>query len=405
MKWVFVYHERPKLIDIMLTVLETKSVITPTEQIENGSIVIEDGFVQRVAEKDRIEIPAGAHTVNARDKIVSPGFIDIHVHGGAGHDVMEPSDEALSAISRSLYQHGTIGFYATTVTASRDQTLRAVRYLGQAIRQFESGSFGDTASRNMAFPLGIHLEGPFISPEKRGTHPTDFIQPPSKEFLNDLLDASDERIEIVTIAPEVEGAIEFIHYARSLDLKIGIGHSNATFEEAERAIHAGATHAVHLFNAMRPWNHRDPGIVGAALADPRLSCEIIADGIHVHPLNVRIAFQQKSPDKILGITDGTSATAMPDGCYQLAGFEIEVKEGVCLGPGGMLAGSTLTQDRAVHNLTDWRCCTFREAIQTASLNTARLLGMESHYGRIAEGASARFCFFDEQMNFVETKTF
>lgn len=184
-----------------------------------------------------------------------------------------------------------------------------------------------------------------------------------------------------------------------------MGHSNATFEETERAINAGATHTVHLFNAMRPWNQRDPGIIGTAMADPRLSCEIIADGIHVHPLNVQIAFRQKTHEMILGITDATSATSMPDGRYELSGFEIEVKGGVCLGPDGQLAGSTLTQDRVVKHFVDWHCCNFREAIQTTSLNTARLMGVEPHHGRIAAGSLARFNFYDENLRFVEAKTF
>jgi N-acetylglucosamine-6-phosphate deacetylase len=385
----------------MLTALKTQSLITPQEEIQKAVVLIDDGKVMRVGREAEMEIPGAAHILDWPEKTATPGFVDIHIHGGAGHDLMEPADESLLAVAQSLFRHGTVAFYPTTATASRDHTLHAVEYLGSAIKRIESGEFAAFNPAAMATPLGIHLEGPFISPEKAGTHPTEHITAPSKEFLNDLLDASDERIEMITVAPEVEGAIEFIRYARSLDLKIGIGHSNATFEQAERAILAGATHAIHLFNAMRPWNHRDPGIVGAALADPRLSCEIIADGIHVHPLNVRIAFQQKSVDRILGITDATSATSMPDGEYQLAGFQIEVRNGVCLGPGGMLAGSTLTQDVAVRNFVGWRCCSFREAIQTTTLNTARVPGVEPHYGQITEGSLARFNLYDENQNFLE----
>lgn len=389
----------------MLTAIQTKSVITPLEEIQEAVILVEAGIVKRVASRTNLEIPAEATIVDAQDKTVVPGFVDIHVHGGAGHDVMHPTDEALSAVSTSLFRHGTSAFYPTTVSASRDQTLRAVEFLGEAIKRIEAGEFPGQNREPIAIPLGIHLEGPFISTTKRGTHPAQHITPPSKEFLNDLLDASDERIELLTVAPEVEGAVEFIRYARSLDLKIGLGHSNATFEETERAINAGATHTVHLFNAMRPWNQRDPGIVGAAMADPRLSCEIIADGIHVHPLNVQIAFRQKTHERILGITDATSATSMPDGRYELSGFEIEVKGGVCLGPDGQLAGSTLTQDRVVKHFVDWHCCGFREAIQTSSLNTARLMGVETHHGRIAEGSLARFNFYDENLKFVEARAF
>jgi N-acetylglucosamine-6-phosphate deacetylase len=387
----------------MLTAVQTKSVVTPLEEIPDAVILIEDAKVKRLASKNEMEIPPGARFIDEHEHIVVPGFLDIHVHGGAGYDLMQPSDEALSAVSISLFRHGTTAFYPTTVTAPRDQILRAVEYLGQAIKRMEAGEFPGQAGEPMATPLGIHLEGPFISMTKRGTHPIQNITPPSKEFLNDLLDASDERIEILTIAPEIEGAVEFIRYARSLDLKIGLGHSNATFEETERAINAGATHAIHLFNAMRTWNQRDPGIVGAALADPRLSCEIIADGIHVHPLNVQIAFRQKSYERILGITDATSATSMPDGRYQLAGFEIEVKDGVCLGPDGQLAGSTLTQDRIVKHLVDWHCCNFREALQTTSLNMAHLMGIEAHHGRIAAGVPARFNFYDEHFAFLEAR--
>lgn len=368
-------------------------------------IVIEDGVVKQVGTRNALEIPGEARPVNESEKTVVPGFVDTHVHGGAGRDVMEHDDEALLTVAASLFRRGTVAFYPTTVSADRESTLQAAKHLGEAIKRFENGEMTSASKEPLAIPLGIHLEGPFISKEKRGTHPADQIIPPSKEFLNDLLDASDERIEILTVAPEVEGAIEFIRYARTLDLKVGIGHSNATFEEAERAIQAGATHATHLFNAMRPWHQREPGIVGAALGDPRLLCEIIADGVHVHPLNVRIAFQQKSAKGILGITDATSAATMPDGKYQLAGFDIEVRNGVCWGPGGMLAGSTLTQDRAVKNMADWGCCTFSEAVQTASLNTARLVGVDSHYGRIAPGTWARFNFYDTETKFVRSQAF
>jgi N-acetylglucosamine-6-phosphate deacetylase len=388
----------------MMTAIEAKSVITPTEEVKDAVILIEDGVIKRVGAKAEIEIPSGARLINAQEKTVVPGFVDSHVHGGSGRDVMEPNDEALLKIAASLFRHGTVAFYPTTVTASRDHTLRAVEYLGQAIKRIESGEFLHYDRAHMAIPLGIHLEGPFISVEKRGIHSAEHITAPSKEYLNDLLDASDERIEILTVAPEVNGAVEFIRYARSLDLKIGVGHSNATFEEAEQAINAGATHAIHLFNAMRPWNHRDPGIIGAALADPRLACEIIADGIHVHPLNVRIAFQQKTHERILGITDATGATSMPDGRYHLAGMEIEVKNGVCRGPGGTLAGSTLTQDLAVKHFVEWRCCRFSEAVQTATLNTARLMGVDSHWGRIYEGRFSRFNIYDAHQSFLETRS-
>lgn len=389
----------------MLTALHTKSVITPTETIEDALVLIEDGVIKNVGARNALEVPDQARRVDESEKTAVPGFVDIHVHGGAGRDVMDPSDEALTTIATSLFRNGTLAFYPTSVSADRETTLRAVEHLGQAIRRFETGELKSASKEPLAIPLGIHLEGPFISKEKRGTHPAEQIIPPSKEFLNDLLDASDERIELLTVAPEVEGAVEFIRYARTLDLKIGIGHSNATFEEAERAIQAGATHATHLFNAMRPWHQREPGIVGATLGDPRLLCEVIADGVHVHPLNVRIAFQQKSVRGILGITDATSATAMPDGHYQLAGFEIEVRNGVCWGPGGMLAGSTLTQTRAIKNMTDWRCCTFSEAVQTASLNTAHLMGVDTHFGRIAAGTLARLNFYDGDSNFLEARVF
>ncbi len=389
----------------MKTAIESGVVITPREEVREAVILIEDGIVQQVTVRTQAEIPKDARTVEWKDLTIVPGFVDTHVHGGAGRDVMEASDEALCTIAASLFRHGTVAFYPTTVTASREQTLQTVAYLGKAIHRIEKNELPGFDKDRMAIPLGIHLEGPFISPEKRGTHPTQFITLPSKEFLNELLDASDERVEILTVAPEVEGAVEFIQYARSLDLRVGIGHSNATFEEAERAIQSGATHAIHLFNAMRSWNQREPGIVGAALADPRLSCEIIGDGVHVHPLNVRIALRQKTFEKILAITDATSATAMPDGRYKLAGFEIDVKNGVCIGPGGMLAGSTLTQERAVQHFVEWHCCSFREAVQTATLNTAALMGMESHWGRIAQGTAAKFNLYDEHQTFRESVCF
>lgn len=376
-------------------------IFTPNERIENGVILVDGHRVVRVGSKDQVKIPAGAALIDNRERAVVPGFLDIHTHGAAGHDLMEASPEAVSAVAAFLARHGITSFLATTVSADFEGTLRAARALGKIVRDSQSsqGAWGKIAG---AQPLGIHFEGPFLSVKRRGAHPAAQIRKPSKQALAKLLDAAEGTARVVTMAPEVDGALPALEYARSRGVLVSLGHSNATYQEAERAIAAGATQATHCYNAMRPFSHRDPGILGAVLDDDRVSAELICDGVHVEAPAVRLLLKTKGLGRVVLVSDSISAAGMPDGNYRLGGFVVRVAEGVCRTASGGLAGSTLTLDAGLRNFSTFTGTSLETCLRCATLNPARLLGLEKQKGVIAPGADADLVVLDSNHYVTQT---
>ncbi len=377
------------------------TIYTPSEAIHNGVILIDGYRIARVGPREEIKIPTGAAAIDNSDRIIVPGFIDLHIHGAAGHDLMEGTPEAVGAVGTYLARHGTTGYLATTVTASLDRTLHAGKTVGEVIRASQA-SHGASDKIAGAQPLGIHYEGPFLNIKKRGAHPASQIQKPSTETLTKMLDAAGGTARVFTLAPELEGALAVLELARSRGLKIGIGHSNATFEEAERAIAAGATHAVHIYNAMRPFAHRDSGIIGAVLVDDRISAELICDGVHVEPSAIRLLVKAKSVDRLILVSDSLSGAGMPDGNYRLGNFTVHVAGGVSRTVEGNLAGSTLTLDAAVRNLVNFTGLSYQQCLPCATLNPAKLLGLEKQKGVIAAGADADLAILDKKFYVTQT---
>ncbi len=377
------------------------TIYTPTEAIENGVILMDSSRVIKVGRKDEIKIPSTATVIDNLDRIVVPGFIDMHIHGASGHDLMEGTLEAVSAVGTFLARHGTTSYLATTVTATLDRTLHAARSLCELVRASQS-SHGASDKITGAQPLGIHFEGPFLNAKKRGAHPVSQLRKPSVEIAGKILDQADDTARIFTLAPELEGALTVLEYVRGRGLRVGIGHSNATFEEAERAIAAGATHAVHVYNAMRPFMHRDSGIIGAILTDDRVSAELICDGVHVEASAVRVLVRSKGLSRIILVSDSSSGAGMPDGNYRLGNFTVHVAGGVCRTVEGNLAGSTITLDAAVRNLSNFTGFTYQECLACATLNPARMLGMERQKGVIAPGADADLAILDRDYFVTQT---
>jgi N-acetylglucosamine-6-phosphate deacetylase len=378
----------------MKTVITAEYLCTPREWIEAPVVLIEDGRIASVGSRVAMEIPAGARREDFPGLIVAPGFIDIHVHGGAGHDVMEPDAASLSAFELHLAKHGVTSYLPTTVTAAQERILKALEGLGRSI----------TAARTpvqAAAPLGIHLEGPFISHAKRGVHPPEHLVTPSPSRLALFWQASQGTIRMITVAPELPGAIETIRHARSIGIHSSLGHSDASYAQASAAIAAGADHATHTFNAMRALDHRDPGVLGAALAEDALSADIIADGVHVNPSVVRLFLRAKGPDRAVLITDAISATGMPDGRYQLGGLEVEVRGDRCEYQ-GRLAGSVLSLDRAIRNVMSFAGWKLQAAVRLATLNPAELLGISGQRGVIAPGRVADMAVLDSNGHVIHT---
>ena len=358
---------------------------TPLERVDQPLLLVEDHVIADVNSRASREIPAGIRVVDFGDAVLAPGFVDIHIHGGAGHDVMFADASGLSAVEQLLSGHGVTSYFPTTVTVPLDQICSALEALADAI---EAASREDGSRRGRARPLGIHLEGPFLSHVRRGAHPLDDLLPPRLETFNRLWQAARGHIRIMTIAPELDGALEVITEAARRGVCVSMGHSDADLKSASAGIAAGARHATHTFNAMRPLDHRQPGIIGEVLTDPQLSADIIADGIHLDPAIVQLFLQSKGPDQAVLITDAISATGMPDGRYRLGTFEVEVKNGLCL-LGGKLAGSVLTMDRAVRNVMEFAHWDLQQTLRLATLNPARVAGLANR-GKLAAGAEADF---------------
>jgi len=364
----------------MKTVITAKTLYTPTEQIDSPVVIIDDGCVLSLGPREHTELPAGARHLDFPGMVLAPGFIDIHIHGGAGHDVMEAEPSVLAAIETAMARTGVTSYLATTVTAPEDRLLHALEHLGKAIGQ-------NQRHPNRAVPLGVHLEGPFISHAKCGVHPPENLVQPSPQLFDKFWQASTGRIRMMTIAPEIRGAIETIQHAKTLEVHASLGHSDATYVQALQGIAAGATHATHTFNAMRAFDHREPGILGAVLTDDTITADIIADGIHVAPATLKLFLAAKGPERAILITDAISATGMPEGRYKLGTFDVDVKDGRCEYK-GKLAGSVLTLDRAVRNVMSFVSWPLANAVRSATLNPAKLLGISSDRGTLARGSVA-----------------
>jgi len=363
------------------TLLHVGKAITAKGEIANAGILIRDGEIEMAGPRSGMELPSGATEVQATDSTAIPGFVDVHIHGAGGHDVMEANETALSTITGRLAAFGTTSLLATTITASADDTCRSV----EGIAKYISGQYQTSDTR--AEILGIHFEGPFLSKERRGVHPAEWLQLPSAELLQRFLQAAAGNARILTIAPELLGATPCIDAARSLGMVVSIGHTDATYEQARAAVAHGAHHATHVYNAMRPFTHRDPGVIGAVLTTPEVTAELIADGIHVDEIAMKVLLQAKGAQGVVLISDGTSATGMPDGEYMLGGLKVTVNGGVCRNAEGRLAGSTLTLDRALRNIVGLGI-PLADAVRMLTLNPATLLGIEFKKGALRTGADA-----------------
>lgn len=323
---------------------------------------------------------------------IIPGFIDIHIHGAAGADVMDGTFQAVQTMRRALPKEGTTSFLATTITQSNEEKINALKNVRKVM---------DTDPTLGAEILGVHLEGPFISDQRAGAQPLEFIQKPSISLFKQFLEASGHTIRLVTMAPEEDDqglAQELI----SRNILPSIGHSDATYEQMEKAIEQGYTHVTHLFNGMRGAHHRDIGVAGTALLNDRLMVEMITDGVHISPPMVKLAYKNKGAANIILITDAMRAKGMEPGSYSLGGQEVHVDGDRAILSDGTLAGSIIKMNDAVRNMIDYTGCSFEEAVNMATINPAKQLGIDDRKGSLREGKDADFCIVNENMDVLET---
>jgi N-acetylglucosamine-6-phosphate deacetylase len=364
-----------------MTVFLVKTLYTPLQSINDAAIVAEDGKIISVGPRVTLKEASNKDAHDFGDLVLAPGFLDLHFHGSAGCDVMRGSAEQREKMESFLARHGVTSYFPSTVCAPLDVTLSALERLADSIEAARP-------NHGRARAVGIHLEGPFLSCAKRGVHQAEHLINPSINVFEKLWQAARGHVSMMTIAPELNGAEEVIREATRRGVCVSLGHSDADVATTRRGIEAGARHATHTFNAMRPLDHRKPGILGEVMTNDAITCDVIADGIHVDRSMVKLLARAKGQNKLALITDALSATGMPDGKYQLGTLEIEVKDGVCLHK-GTFAGSILTLDRAVRNLMQFAGWDLRSAVQAATLNPARSAGI-SKKGTIEPGGDADF---------------
>ena len=366
----------------MRTVLTAARLLTPHTEIEEPVVIMEDGFISSIASRGALEVPPNSESMDFPGATLVPAYLDVHTHGAMGHDLMNSNPDGFRSVGKFLARHGVGAYLPTTMTAPLESIFRSLDALSKFIEESErSGS--DSGAR----PLGIHLEGPFLSHEKRGVHPPEDLQVPSVELLQRFWEAARGHILLMTVAPELPGADEMIRTASGMGIRVSLGHSNAKTTEALRGIAAGAVSATHTFNAMRPLDHREPGLLAVVLDQAGLFAELICDGIHVDPLLVRLFHRAKCLDRGILITDAMSATGMPDGEYRLGNLDVTVANGRCTRE-GVLAGSVLTLDKAIRNFVEFTQAPYTTAVQYASTNPAALTGFSDQYGELASGRAA-----------------
>jgi N-acetylglucosamine-6-phosphate deacetylase len=372
-----------------MIVITAARLYTPIDCVEQPLVLLDGDRIVEIACRGSRPAPLGAQLMDFGELILAPAFLDLHIHGGAGQDVM--SADGLTTLERFLGNHGVGGYFPTTVTAPMDRILSALDHLADAI---EAAEQNDSAGAGRAQPLGIHLEGPFISHVRRGVHPPADLLPPRLEFFERFWQAARGHIRMMTIAPELEGAKELIAEATRRGICVSLGHSDADFVTTRSGLAAGARHFTHGFNAMRPLNHREPGVIGEMLTDRQASADIIADGIHLHPATVDLFLKAKGPDLAVLITDALAATGMPEGHYKLGNLDVEVKDGRCIA-NGTLAGSVLTMDRAVRNIMQFADWDLQHALRPASLNPAKVARLANR-GKLEAGCRADIAVLSSQ---------
>jgi len=360
-------------------------IVTPFRIIRQSSILVEGKKISAIGSPAEVKIPKGTKTYDYHGMMLTPGYIDLLVHGGGGHGFADMSKEAVESISEFFFKHGTTGMLAALYSKPEKSMVADVRRIAEFC-----------ASSKRSNVWGMHLEGPFINRKLHGAMKADYLWQPSVEGWQKLYDAGNGYIRLMTIAPELPGIGEVMRTAAKGGVVLSIGHAAATYEQVLGAIDNGAAHITHLFNAMTPFHHREPSVVVAAMLHNELKVELIADGFHVHPAVMQLIYKVKGEGGIILITDAIRASGMPDGEYTFMDQKIRVKDKKAYLADGTLAGSTLTMEKAVKMMVELVGVPLTDAVRMASLNGAKVLGLEHQKGIIAVGKDADLVVLDRQ---------
>lgn len=373
-------------MDENITCIKGGKIILENEVLEDKVLIFNDKIVDILDEKNFAtkNLTHEIKIIEADGKYVSPGFIDIHMHGSGGKDTMDGEISDLKIISATIAKSGVMGFLPTTMTMTKEKIYKALDSVKLAMQENIKG----------AKILGAHLEGPFISPQYQGAQDKAYILKPDLKLIENYIDI----IKIITMAPEEDFQFKFIKSVKNnSDIVLAMGHTNADYETALEAVRVGISNASHIFNAMRPFHHRDPGVVGAVLKS-NISFELIADTLHTHPAVFQILLNAKGKDKMILITDAMRAGSMSEGNWELGGQQVVVDHNSARLTNGTLAGSILTLNKAVLNILQYTDLEIYEAVALASLNPARLIHMDNSKGSIKIGKDADVIIFDEELN-------
>lgn len=370
-------------------------VVLEDRILQNGYVGVSNGVIHAVGEGAPKRTSLEDNFIDGMGQWIVPGFIDVHVHGGNGKGFMHRDFADISHVTEFHAKHGTTSLLATTSTIPAEQLTEAIQRLATFARRQELGK----GSR----VLGIHVEGPFLSHKRKGAQDPRYIIPPNEELANCWLELAEGTIRLMTIAPELPGALVLIRELRQRGVTIGAGHTNATYEDALEGIRNGVTHSIHTFNGMRPIHHRDPGVLVAVLTDDRVTCELIGDGHHVNPGTIRLLYKVKGPRRIALITDAVEVAGLPDGEYTSERSSVRLHDGIVeLSHGSSLAGSILTMDQAYRNILSYLPISLVEASLMASTTPAMSIGVGHKKGRIAVGMDADLAILDENLSVAQT---
>lgn len=376
-----------------MKIIKNGKIITKENIFIDKVLVFEEKILDIIEEKNLDEYIEKANIANievidAKGKYVSPGFIDIHVHGCGGSDTMDGTLEDIEIISSNVCKNGVTAFLPTTMTMEKEKIYEALNVIRKSMGIKNKG----------AKVVGAHMEGPFINPRLKGAQNEKYIEKPDYNFIKEYLDT----IKIITLAPEMDKDYEFIKKVkRDTDIVLSIGHTNATYEEAMEAIELGVSHGTHTFNAMSPLHHRNPGVVGA-IFNSDVTCELIADKIHVHPGAFNVLINVKGFNKVVLITDCMRAGNLNEGNYDLGGQKVIVKENSARLEDGTLAGSILSLNNGVKNIFKNTNLSLQQVVSMASINPAKIINMEHKKGSIEIGKDADIVVFDEEFNIKTT---
>ncbi|WP_339294092.1 N-acetylglucosamine-6-phosphate deacetylase [Paenibacillus sp. FSL W7-1279] len=369
----------------------------PHQILPSATVWISNGKLKRIEPSQVIDkIESDAELIDGNGMWLIPGMIDVHIHGANGYDMMDGTEDSIQEVSRACAATGCTSFLATSVSSTIEDLLNMIRSVKSVIGREQGARIA-----------GIHLEGPYLNPKRKGMQNEKYLRHPNLEEMKCVFQEAGSLIKMVTIAPELPGGLELISFLKEQGVVIAVAHSDATYEEAKLAFAAGASHVTHCFNGMRPIHHRDPGLIVAAFEEPHVSLQAIVDQVHLHPAIVRLMHRLKGPEGMVLITDALQAMGLGDGNYIFGGHHVTVSEGIARLADGTLASSTVTMNEALR-LTEATGISMEDAVHMASTTPARILGL-SHKGKIEVGYDADLVLMDEryqvQWTMIEGKLF